>query len=301
VNLPPSVREEVEARLGPIGALSGVGGGCINAALRLDLAGGRVFLKYSTRAPARMFAVEASGLDRLRAAAEDLRVPAVLAVRDADRDGTGWLALEWLEPARRSSPFGSRLGRGLAKMHAVRQTEWGWGEDGFIGSLPQPNDPSPGWAAFWWERRLEPQLARACAAGHQVGDPGEWQRLRSGLGEILAAGTEEGPSLLHGDLWGGNVLAAARTSGAGDGEPALVDPAAYHGHREVDLAMSELFGGFDRKFYAAYQETWPTVPGYAEVRRYVYQLYFLLVHVNLFGGAYVAQTSATLHRALAAA
>jgi fructosamine-3-kinase len=111
---------------------------------------------------------------------------------------------------------------------------------------------------------------------------------------VLAPAEEDGPSLLHGDLWSGNVLSASS-------EPALIDPAVYRGHREADLAMAELFGGFDARFHAAYREAWPLLPGYAETRRPIYQLYYLLVHVNLFGGGYGTQTVATLRRALAAA
>ncbi|HEX8242728.1 MAG TPA: fructosamine kinase family protein, partial [Longimicrobium sp.] len=106
---------------------------------------------------------------------------------------------------------------------------------------------------------------------------------------LLAGAEGAGPSLLHGDLWSGNVLSAA-------GDPALIDPAVYRGHREADLAMAELFGGFDARFHAAYAEAWPLQPGYREARRGIYQLYYLLVHVTLFGGGYTAQTLSTLRR-----
>jgi fructosamine-3-kinase len=129
----------------------------------------------------------------------------------------------------------------------------------------------------------------ARTAGREPGARREWERLFDRLPELLAPGEEDGPSLLHGDLWSGNVLSAA-------GEPALIDPAVYRGHREADLAMAELFGGFDACFHAAYREARPLLPGYAETRRAVYQLYYLLVHVNLFGGGYVAQTAAMLRR-----
>src|SRR5215207_4748885 len=133
----------------------------------------------------------------------------------------------------------------------------------------------------------------AWAAGCEPGPRRERERLLDSLPEFLAPAEEDGPSLLHGDLWSGNVISAA-------GAPALIDPAVYRGHREVDLAMTELFGGFDARFYAAYEEAWPLLPGYREARRAVYQLYYLLVHVNLFGGSYVGQTAALLRRVLAA-
>jgi fructosamine-3-kinase len=122
------------------------------------------------------------------------------------------------------------------------------------------------------------------------GQRSQWERIFVRVPELLAPADQDGLSLLHGDLWSGNVLSTA--SG-----PALVDPAVYRGHREVDLAMTELFGGFDASFYEAYQEVWPLLPGYADTRRTIYQLYPLLVHVNLFGGAYIAQTANLLRSA----
>ncbi|HEX5725290.1 MAG TPA: fructosamine kinase family protein, partial [Longimicrobiaceae bacterium] len=243
-------------------------------------------LKYNLRAPAGFFAAEAEGLGALRAAAGDgLRVPAVLALGDE----TPWIALEWLEPAPRAPGFSERLGRGLARLHRPDGGGWGWGADNFIGPLPQPNEPAASWAEFWRARRLEPQLRRAHDVGRRPGSAREWERLFAALDGLLAPAGEDGPSLLHGDLWSGNVLAT--TAG-----PALVDPAVYRGHREVDLAMAELFGGFDAAFHAAYAEAAPLRPGYREARRGVYQLYPLLVHAVLFGGGYVAQAAETLRR-----
>lgn len=298
MKLPEGVRREVEAGWGPIREVRPVGGGCINPAARLQLEDRAVFLKFNPGAPAGMFAVEAEGLRALEAAGSGLRVPEVLGMRDAGpgRGGDeGWLLLEWLEPAPPAAGHGERLGRGLAALHRATAEGWGWHRDGFIGPLPQPNAPLPDWPRFWAERRLEPQLRLAREAGRQPGSAAEWDRLLTALPELLAAGRQDGPSLLHGDLWGGNVLAVA------GGEPALVDPAAYRGHREVDLAMAELFGGFDRSFLAAYREAWPLRPGYAEVRRGVYQLFYLLVHVNLFGGGYGEQTAQVLRAVLASA
>lgn len=294
MSLPPAIRAEVEEALGPIRGVSPVGGGSINEAARVELEDSSlVFLKYNAKAPSRMFGVEATGLQRMRDAAS-LRVPAVLGYCDEDGDGHGWLALEWLEPGRRRKGFGRRLAYGLVSLHRAADAGWGWEEDGFIGSLPQSNLPADTWPTFWWKRRLEPQLDAARANGARPGSDASWERLATRLDELLAPGEEEGPSLLHGDLWSGNVLAI------GDGEPAVVDPAAYSGHREVDLAMSELFGGFDREFYAEYSDLWPLQPGYQGIRREIYQLYYLLVHVNLFGGGYVSQATAMLEKLVAA-
>lgn len=294
MKIPPAVRDAVERRLGTVRDARPLGGGCVNSAYRLHLADGPIFLKFNDAVPPAVFQVEAEGLEALRRAAPaGLRVPAVLAAGDG-AEGAGWLALEWLEPVAPGPRFGRRLGEALAALHAAPAAGWGWERDGYIGPLPQPNGAEPGWADFWWRRRLEPQLRLARQAGVAPREREEWDRLAAALPRLLAAGDAEGPSLLHGDLWGGNVMTTA------DG-PALIDPAVYRGHREVDLAMTELFGGFDPEFHAAYQAAHPLAPGYAEVRRPVYQLFYLLVHVNLFGGGYLRQTETALRRALAAA
>lgn len=288
--LPDGVRAGAERALGAIRAIQPVGGGCISHGCRVETADGPVFLKHNAAAPPGMFAAEADGLHALRdAAGEHLRVPAVLARGDGEGDGGGWIALEWLEPAPPHRDHGERLGRGLAAIHRVTG-RWGWERDNWIGSLPQETHPAASWPAFWRDRRLAPQLDLARRARRLPATEAEWERLVDRLPELLAAGDHDGPSLLHGDLWSGNALSTS----AG---PALIDPAVYRGHREADLAMAALFGGFDRAFFAAYHEAWPLHPG-AEERRAVYQLYYLLVHVNLFGGGYVLQTAEALRRAL---
>lgn len=280
--LPEGVRRSLAARFGPLGAARAVGGGSISRAARVEGADGPLFVKFGTGTPPGMFAAEEEGLEALAAATSGLVVPRVLAVDEA------WIALEWLEPAPRTPNSGERLGHGLAALH--RSTgSWGWERDNFIGSLPQQNAPAASWAEFWWTRRLEPQLRRARALGRLPAHRRDWERLRDALPRILAPAEQDGPSLLHGDLWSGNFIATTRG-------PALVDPATYRGHREADLAMTELFGGFGADFYAAYEEAWPLRPGYREERRAVYQLYYLLVHVNLFGGGYVEQTAEVLRR-----
>lgn len=289
--IPDALRRGLEARLGPVRGAAPVSGGCINHGMRVELADGPVFVKHNASAPPGLFAAEARGLDALRAAADGLIVPRALAWAEAEGGAPAWLALEWLEPSRRAPDFAERLGRGLAALHrAGRDGGWGWMEDNFIGPLPQANAPAARWAEFWRTGRLEPQLELARRGGRMPGKAADWDRLMDRLPELLAPAEADGPSLLHGDLWGGNVLAAP------DG-PALIDPAVYRGHREADLAMTELFGGFGDAFHAAYREAWPLQPGYP-VRRAVYQLWYLLVHVNLFGGGYGAQTAAVLRQAL---
>jgi len=267
-----------------------VGGGCISPSVRLESGSGDVaFLKWGNPdTPAGLFTAEARSLAALHAPGA-VRVPEVLAVSD---QGAGWLLLEWLEPGPATRATWEALGRGLAGLHATRVERYGAAADNFIGSLPQRNGWLDEWPAFWRERRLEPQLRQAYAEGHfSSADRRSFDRLLAALPDRLAGTGAEGASLLHGDLWSGNVHVTRA------GTAALVDPSSYYGHREVDLAMSELFGGFDTTFYRAYAEAWPLLPGYDPVRRAVYQLYYLLAHVNLFGGGYVRASLGALARA----
>jgi fructosamine-3-kinase len=311
----PAPRLPVEVRAGVEEALarhfgrqttglsaSPVGGGCISPAARVETAAGDVaFLKWGERKPEApegyavtipgtpgLFTAEAQSLRVLREAGA-VRVPEVIAVWDAgagtDAVATPWLLLEWLEPASPTRAIWERLGQGLAALHRVRGERYGWPADNFIGPLPQTNAWLDDWAAFWRERRLEPQLRRAYDAGwFEPPARRRFERLLDRLDQLLAPATADGPSLLHGDLWNGNVHPLA------GGEPAIIDPASYFGHREVDLAMADLFGGFDPAFYEAYRESWSLAESYESVRRQVYQLYYLLVHVNLFGRGYLART-----------
>lgn len=285
MTLPPVLRAQVDGALaergaGPVTAVAPVGGGCVSPVARLeDVAGGRWFLKWTAPDhPPGLLAAEAAGL-RTLAATWTVRVPAIVA---ADPGGW-WLLLEWLEPGTADDDAWRRLGRDLAALHRRRGDRFGAPADNFIGPLPQANAPTSGWAEFWATRRIEPRLRQAVDGGWlDAADLRRFDTLLAALPERLAAADDEGPSTLHGDLWSGNVHVTA------SGPPAVIDPSVYHGHREVDLAMAELFGGFGHGFRSAYEETWPLAPGYAPVRRGVYQLYYLLVHVNLFGGAYVA-------------
>jgi fructosamine-3-kinase len=220
-----------------------------------------------------MFAAEARGLGWL-AEAKALRVPAVLA------QGPDFLVLEWIESGRRTPDFDERLGRGLAALHRAKPATFGLDHDNFIGRLAQANGPRATWSAFYRDQRLQPQLQLAVDGG--LASPTMrrgFDRLFEELDELV--GPPEPPARLHGDLWGGNLMVDDR------GLPCLIDPAVYGGHREIDLAMMRLFGGFTPKVFAAYHEANPLSPGH-ERRVPLYQLYFLMVHVNLFGGSYVA-------------
>jgi fructosamine-3-kinase len=263
-------------------------GGDINDAFEVALSDGRrVFVKTNRRAPRDMFPAEARGLGWL-AEAGALRLPRVLAVSAIEGSGPAFLALELLGRGRPGKDFDEQLGRGLAALHRHGPASFGLDHDNYIGRLPQENGASEGtrWSEFYRARRLEPQLSLAAEAGlasarMQAG----FARLFSALPELC--GPVEPVARLHGDLWGGNLLCDER------GEPCLIDPAVYGGHREVDLAMMRLFGGFGARVFAAYDEAWPLAPGHEE-RIPLYQLYPLMVHVNLFGGGYVGSVEAAL-------
>lgn len=288
--LPESVRTEAARALqtsegdADIVAASAIGGGCISPAARIRTATGRLaFIKWSgpgTSTPA-FFREEARSLEALGATGA-VRVPAVLGF------GEDWLLLEWLSSGTTVANTWSELGRALAMLHRTTDTAFGWPTDNYIGSLPQTNTPGSDWPTFWLERRILPQWEQARRQGHfGREDERRLEAIRTRAGSLLAAGNADGPSLLHGDLWGGNVHILE------DGTAAIIDPSSSFGHREVDLAMARLFGGFGADFFAAYRETWPLQPD-AETRTPLYQLYYVLVHVNLFGAGYVAQTRSIL-------
>lgn len=306
--LPPALRREIEECLRDTAGedqrlerVAPVGGGSISTAVRLETDRGlSAFLKWggAGAVPPGLFAEEARSLAVLSAAGA-LRVPLVYGTSDPisddrapNHEGARWILLEWLEPSRATSDAWRELGSGLADLHAVTEDEHGWPVDNFIGSLRQTNGRHRNWSEFWREKRLEPQIRLAREEGLLDREDGRrFDSLFARLGECLQPAEEDGPSLLHGDLWSGNVHMM-------DGAvPALVDPASYYGHREADIAMTELFGGFARDFYESYEGCWPLAPGYRPVRRAIYQLYYLLVHVNLFGAGYVGRT----RQALAAA
>ena len=271
-----------------VSGASRMSGGDINEAYRVSLADGRsVFVKTHSRADPRMFVCEARGLEWL-AAARAIRVPDVIGVGDDSTARPGYLVLEFITPARRAPDFDARLGRGLATLHRHGAAEFGLTYDNFIGSLPQDNRSCATWPTFYLSRRLEPQVRRAIESGAATSD---WGARLDRLGQRLErlVGDPEAPARLHGDLWSGNVHTD------NEGGPCLIDPAVYGGHREIDLAMLSLFGNPGPRCWAAYDEVYPRAPGAAE-RLPLYQLYPLLVHVNLFGGDYGRAVEATLAR-----
>jgi protein-ribulosamine 3-kinase len=245
-------------------------GGCIHDCYRVAIGGERRFLKTNAARHADAFAAEADGLHALSMVG--MRTPKAVCTGVAG--GRAYLLLEFLE-LNAKQDFAA-LGRMLATAHRKAGPRLGWARDNYIGATPQQNGWCDEWAEFWMERRMRPQLELARKNGFDVALPS----LK------LLDRHKPQPSLLHGDLWGGNAGFTAEG-------PVVFDPAVYYGDREADLAMTELFGGFPQAFYNSYNKTWPLDEGY-ERRKHLYNLYHLLNHLNLFGGGYLGQVKATL-------
>jgi fructosamine-3-kinase len=264
-------------------SLRAVAGGDINDAFRAELPSGEsVFVKTRPDATAAEYEAEAAGL-RWLGEHDDVAVPEVLAA-GAGGAGPALLALSWVEPGRLSACGAEQLGRGLARMHSRGAPAHGYLPGGAseqrLGSLALATRPEPEWPRFYAEQRLAPLAALAAERGAlDAGGREAIERVCERI-EVLA-GPPEPPARLHGDLWGGNVLAAA------DGGGLLIDPAAQGGHRELDLAMLRLFGPPSERLIAAYAEAMPPAAGHRERIR-LWQLQPLLVHAVLFGGGYGA-------------
>jgi fructosamine-3-kinase len=270
------------------GSERSVGGGSINSCARLESGLGPLFVKYGDPSSLEMFQAEADGLAEL-ANARAVRVPTVLAANELE--GVAFLALEWIDLRSGGSSSERKLGEQLAAQHRVTRDKFGWQRDNTIGSTPQSNSEAADWAEFLREQRLAPQLtlAKRNGASKELIDSGN--RLCERLAHFFTD-YRPSPSLLHGDLWGGNWGSDA------SGGPVLFDPAVYFGDREADLAMTRLFGGFGPSFYAAYQSAWPLDAG-ATSRVTLYNLYHVLNHFNLFGGGYLRQALGMSQRLLA--
>lgn len=277
----------VEALGTPLADLRGIAGGDLNDAYAAVLAdGSRVFVKTAADAAPHAYTREAEGLEWL-AEPGALPVPDVLAVAD-DPGAPRFLALAWVDAGRRIPATDEQFGRGLAALHAAGAPEFGGAHDLVLGPLTLPNDPCDDWPSFYLTRRLEPVVRMACDRGAlPPGGVGVLDALASRLPEL--AGPPEPPARLHGDLWSGNVLADV------GGRPWLIDPAAYGGHREIDLAMLRLFGAPAPTFLAAYEECMPLADGHEE-RVELWQALPLLVHAVLFGGSYGTSAVAAMRR-----
>ena len=286
----PGTQARIESALGSRVAKSRlVAGGDINEAVQIFLSDGRrAFVKTNLTAPRGMFPAEARGLAWLKESSS-LKVPEVYAVCRQDATGqAAYLVLEWIDPGKASASFDEELGRGLAQLHRATAPEFGFDSNNFIGSLPQDNRSEPSWPAFLWSRRLLPQVKRAVSAGRlDASSERGFEKLAVKLPQLFSVA--EPPARLHGDLWSGNLYTNS------SGNPCLIDPAVYAGHREMDLGMMRLFGGFSARVFAAYAECYPLLPGFEE-RLALLQLYPLLVHVNLFGGGYAGSVKKAVAR-----
>ncbi len=282
MSLPSPLSRALHQALGaPPRNVRAMHGGDINRAARFQASEGTYLVKWNPAPLPGMFAAEAKGLVLL-AEAQAIRVPKPF-VHAARTDGCpAYLVMEWIEPAgsgHGQHAAGITLGRGLAEQHRVTAPAYGLDHDNYCGSTRQANDRLDSWIEFYGQRRLGFQMELAAEQGRLP--PARRKRL-----ELLIARLDRWidenaaqPSLLHGDLWGGNWMIASR------GEPVIYDPAVYFGDREAELAMCHLFGGFPSSFFRAYDESWLPAPGRDE-RVPLYQLYHLLNHLNLFGESY---------------
>ena len=265
-----------------------VSGGSVSACLRWMSYAGPMFIKVAGADRAWAFDAEADGL-RALASASAIRVPRVLGAGVASN--RAWLALEWIgfvSPAPRSE---ARLGELLAEQHRTTSASFGWHRTNTIGLTEQKNEPDADWARFYAARRLGFQLDIVEAAGHGDRLLDRGRRLCECVPALLGVHTPV-PALLHGDLWAGNHAEDSA------GNPVIFDPAVHFGDREADIAMTRLFGGFGASFYGAYEAAWPLDAGAAE-RVPLYNLYHVLNHFNLFGGAYRRQAEDMIERLLA--
>lgn len=274
---------------------SRISGGDINEAYGLTLTNGKcIFMKSNTKENLSFFTAEAAGLNAI-ARTKAIGTPQILGVgTDEERGGYSFLLLEFISGKNRSKNYWEDFARQLSDMHRaetaglVSDGKYGFDSDNYIGRHRQINTGYDTWMEFFRDCRLEPQFQDA-ARYFDREDRKRITRFLDHLDEILVE--PEHPSLLHGDLWGGNVIAG------NDGRAWLIDPAVYVGHAEADLAMTELFGGFPPAFYDAYKEVAPFQPGY-ERRRDVYNLYHILNHLNLFGRMYLPEVRHMISRTL---
>ena len=262
-----------------------VSGGCINQGYSLSDGVRTYFIKLNQASQVQMFEAEALGLQQMYDTAT-IRVPKPICFGTVEN--SCYIVLEWLSMGRGNSKSSEEMGRNLAAMHKkflVKQ--FGWDVNNTIGATPQINTWTEDWVDFFTQHRLEYQFQLAKRRGGSFPQADE---LLSAIPELLAAHEVE-PSLVHGDLWGGNAGFLE------SGEPVIFDPATYYGDREVDIAMTEVFGGFPKAFYQGYNEVFPLDDGY-EQRKNLYNIYHILNHFNLFGGGYASQANQMISRIL---
>lgn len=259
-----------------------VSGGSINYTFRLKTTKGNFFIKWNdSRLYPLMLEAEAEGLTILRQA-KSIEIPEVLLVHTDEK--YSFILLEWIESGKRKNNFFEDFGFKLSHLHSHTQENFGLDKNNYIGSLRQNNHFHSSWSDFFILERLEPQLKSA----HPVLDSLVLKKFNNLFKKLPELFPGEKPALLHGDLWNGNYLTGKT------GEACLIDPAVYYGHREMDIAMTRLFGGFDSDFYESYNTHFPLEKGWQE-RMDICNLYPLLLHVNLFGSGYTNQVKSILN------
>ena len=263
-----------------------LGGGCINQAICLQTTSGTWFVKINSAAFVDIFAIEAEALKELRQT-QTIRAPQP--ITHGVSQGNAFLVLEYIEFGFPKADSHAKAGKQLAALHQHTAEQYGWKHDNVIGSTPQKNQLSDSWPEFYRDHRLGYQFDLAQRSGKTFSGKDE---LLDQIRDFFTDYTPE-PSLLHGDLWGGNMNFDA------EGNPVIFDPATYYGDRETDIAFTEMFGGFRREFYEAYNQAWPLDPGY-EIRKDLYNLYHYLNHHNLFGGGYASTAQTLIDRLLRA-
>lgn len=283
--IPDSVKHRIKEQNGlAITESRTVHGGSINNATMVLANNQKYFLKWNHHAPDQFFEKEAEGLQALRDANHSIPIPHVITTGRAET-GCAFLLMEFVETG--SSGDSYRFGAELANLHKNHSEKFGFHSDNYIGSLHQSNTRHISWADFYFTERLQPQLKMAIDTGKM--DKSTYKqldKLASHLDQLLPPVK---PSLIHGDLWSGNYLFNSV------GQAVLIDPAVYYGHPEMDLAFSTMFGGFSKEFYSGYESGSPVENGFKQ-RIPIYNLYPLLVHVNLFGGHHIHQATTILNK-----
>lgn len=265
-------------------AIERAAGGSINESYFVETAKRRYFVKYHADAPARFFEIEAKGLAHIRAT-NTIAVPETFTF--SDQPGNGFIVMEWLE-GQKTDNTEKELGEKLAAMHQSIGDRHGFEEDTFIGILPQPNGWFSNWLDYYRNRRLTAQLNQGIANNRITG---RWRKQLEDIIDRLEQWipADVPPSCLHGDLWGGNWITGPQ------GKPYLIDPSPLYGDRHFELAFTELFGGYSARFYEAYYSSLAPDENYKN-RKPLYQLYYLLVHLNIFGESYGSGVDAILKR-----
>lgn len=269
-----------------IRSIKHVSGGQINDAFKVVTDQGRYFIKTNPDAPANFFTFEANGLKAI-AKTNTISVPEVYAHQEKTEDDGSMLILQWVS-GEVTKLTAEKLGEQLAALHQNVEGYYGLAEDGFIGTLKQHNQQTESWVEYFQKNRLQTQLNYGIKNNVISGNRRKkLENLIKNVADYIPDQPDR--SLLHGDLWRGNWLAGE------NGQPYLVDPAILVGDRSFELAYTELFDGFPATFYDAYRTTWPLSADYPDTKP-IYQLFYLLVHLNIFGEAYGSSVDAILER-----